>query len=140
MTSLGTPQPGLQAVATVLALSLAACSGPKPILYPNAHFQAVGAEAAERDIAECRKMAEEAGATPDKGTSARVAGSTAVGAGIGAAGGAVGGAIVGAGRHWRGHRRCFWSNLVPPQRPLQPFATEPDASAVRGPLPEGAGL
>jgi hypothetical protein len=75
---------------------LAACSGPKPILYPNAHYQTVGAEAAQEDITECRHMAEAAGAKPGEGRAGQVAGSTVTGAGMGAAGGAVGGAVVGA--------------------------------------------
>lgn len=82
-------------LAVCIAVSLAACSVPKPILYPNHHLQTVGKEAAEEDIADCRKMAEEAGAAPSKGKGGQVAGSTAVGAGTGAAGGAIGGAVVG---------------------------------------------
>jgi len=77
-------------------LGVTACSGPKPILYPNAHYETVGKEAAERDTAECQEMAEAAGATPEKGKGAQVAGNTVAGAGVGAAGGAVGGAVVGA--------------------------------------------
>lgn len=79
-----------------LALEMVACSEPKPILYPNSHYQTLGKEAAERDITECQEMAEAAGATPEKGKGAQVAGSTVAGAGIGAASGAVGGAVVGA--------------------------------------------
>jgi hypothetical protein len=76
-------------------LVLAGCAAPKPVLYPNSHFQSVGAATAERDITECRKLAETAGARPRAGEAAEVAGTTAVGAGVGAASGAVGGAIVG---------------------------------------------
>jgi len=83
-------------LSLVLLLGLVGCSGPKPILYPNAHFEAMGPDAVERDIADCRNMAQSAGATPERGKGARVAGSTVAGAGIGAAGGAVGGAVVGA--------------------------------------------
>jgi hypothetical protein len=79
-----------------LVFLLSACSGPKPVLYPNTHLQSVGNDAAKDDIAECRKTAEAAGARPGEGRAGQVAGSTAVGAGVGAAGGAVGGAIVGA--------------------------------------------
>ena len=77
-------------------LGVTACSGPKPILYPNAHYETVGKEAAERDTAECQEMAEAAGATPEQGKGGQVAGNTVAGAGVGAAGGAVGGAVVGA--------------------------------------------
>lgn len=83
----------------LLALFLYACAGPKPILYPNDHLKAVGQDAAKQDIAECREMAEAAGAKPGEGKAGQVAGSTAVGAGVGAAGGAVGGAIYGAAGH-----------------------------------------
>jgi hypothetical protein len=79
----------------LVVVSLAACSGPKPILYPNDHFRTVGKEAAEEDIAQCRRLAEEAGAHLRGGRGGEVAGSTAMGGGVGAAGGAVGGAIVG---------------------------------------------
>jgi hypothetical protein len=80
----------------IFAVLLSACAGPKPILYPNAHLQAVGQDAAKEDIAQCREMAEAAGARPGEGKAGQVAGSTAVGAGVGAAGGAVGGAVLGA--------------------------------------------
>jgi hypothetical protein len=86
---------GLGLFVGLVALAATGCAGPRPILYPNAHLQTVGPEAAERDISECRRRAEAAGAqeTPEAG---QVAGSAAVGAGIGAATGAVGGAIAGA--------------------------------------------
>lgn len=77
-------------------VGLVACAGPRPILYPNAHLEAVGREVAERDIAECRELAKAAGATTATGKTGQVAGSTAVGAGVGAAAGAAGGAVVGA--------------------------------------------
>jgi hypothetical protein len=75
---------------------LTACSGARPVLYPNAHLQSVGKEAAERDIEACKQLAESAGAEEGSGKAGRVATSTAVGAGVGAASGAVGGAITGA--------------------------------------------
>jgi hypothetical protein len=77
-------------------LLLTACSAPKPILYPNGHYQSVGPEAAKADIAECKQMAEGAGARPGEGKAGQVAGSTVAGSGVGAASGAVGGAVVGA--------------------------------------------
>jgi len=82
-------------IALVMLVALG-CSGPKPILYPNDHYKQMGQDAAERDIAECRQMAEAAGAKPEQGKAASAAGNVAVGAGVGAAGGAVGGAVVGA--------------------------------------------
>lgn len=87
-------KPSILLIATLLGLT--ACAGPRPVLYPDAHFQAVGREAAEQDIELCMKKAEEAGATPEQGKAEQVAGSTAIGAGVGAATGAVGGALSGA--------------------------------------------
>jgi hypothetical protein len=78
------------------SLVLAACSTVHPILYPNAHFQSVGKEAAAQDIEVCKQLAESAGAEEGSGKAGRVATGTAVGAGVGAAAGAVGGAISGA--------------------------------------------
>lgn len=79
----------------IVMLLVAGCAAPKPILYPNAHLQEVGEEVADRDIGECRQMAQEAGATASQGKSGQVAGSTAGGGAIGSASGAVGGAVVG---------------------------------------------
>lgn len=73
----------------------AGCSAPKPVLYPNAHYQQVGESGAEQDIAECSELAKEAGAKPSQGKTERVAGGTAAGGAIGSAAGAVGGAVVG---------------------------------------------
>lgn len=80
----------------LLLIGLSACSGAKPVLYPNPHLQTVGKEVAEQDIDACRQLAESAGAEEASGKGSRVATSTAVGAGVGAASGAVGGAISGA--------------------------------------------
>jgi hypothetical protein len=76
-------------------LILTACSGVRPVLYPNPHYQSVGQEGAEQDIKACRQLAESSGADEGSGQGGRVATSTAVGAGAGAASGAVGGAISG---------------------------------------------
>jgi hypothetical protein len=86
-------------LSLIIILAMIGCSGPRPILYPNAHFKEVGQKAAEQDIAECRAMAEAAGATPGKGKTAETAKNSAAGAGVGAVSGAVGGAVIGsAGR------------------------------------------
>ncbi len=77
-------------------LAFLGCAAPKPILYPNAHLQAVGQDAAEHDLAECRERAAAAGATPEKGKGRKTAESTVVGGAVGGASGAVGGAVVGA--------------------------------------------
>src|SRR5262245_26588258 len=87
--------PGPWIFAVVAGLGIAGCATPKPILYPNAHLQQVGPEAAERDTAECRHLAESAGATVTA-EGGQVAGSAVMGGAVGAAAGAVGGAIVGA--------------------------------------------
>ncbi len=68
------------------------CAKPRPFLYPNDHLKDVGQAQADRDIAECRKMADEHASSH---TGEQVATSTIIGAGTGAAGGAVGGAVTG---------------------------------------------
>lgn len=82
--------------AVVVMLTLSACSGARPVLYPNAHLQSVGKETAELDIEACKAMAELAGAEESSGKAGRVATNTAVGAGAGAASGALGAVISGA--------------------------------------------
>lgn len=84
-----------RASCMVALLLLAACSSAHPVLYPNAHLQSVGKEAADQDIEDCKQLAESAGAEEGSGQTGRVATNTVVGGGIGAASGAVGGAIVG---------------------------------------------
>jgi uncharacterized protein YcfJ len=81
----------------MLALSIMAngCSASRPILYPNHHYQQVGADGAESDIEECRELAESAGASATQGRTAQVGTSTVAGGAIGAAAGAVGGAVIG---------------------------------------------
>jgi hypothetical protein len=77
-------------------VALVGCATSRPVLYPNAHYQSVAAETVQRDVAECRNLAEAAGARQQTAEAARVGTGTAVGAGIGAAGGAAGGAVSGA--------------------------------------------
>ena len=79
-----------------VVLMLSACSGARPVLYPNAHMQSVGKEVAEQDIETCKELAESAGAEEGSGKAGRVATGTAVGAGAGAASGALGAVISGA--------------------------------------------
>jgi hypothetical protein len=87
---------GLIALTSALAFG---CAGPKPILYPNAHYQRVGESVAESDIAGCRAAADAAGANRDPSKVTRAARSTAAGGAIGGAAGAAGGAVLGhAGR------------------------------------------
>ena len=76
-----------------LALIVAGCATQRPVLYPNAKLQGVGNEAAQRDIDECIRLAEQYGVTPGRDeTVARGAGG---GAAVGGATGAVAGAIGG---------------------------------------------
>ena len=93
--------------AVLVALSivlLAGCAGPAPVLYPNEQLRAVGQAQADQDIAECRELAEQAGASEGSGTRGT--------AGRTVAGGAIGGAVGAAGGERReltaeevGHRR-----------------------------------
>jgi hypothetical protein len=85
-------------VTVFILLVLSACSGARPVLYPNAQLESVGKEEAERDIEACRQLAESAGADESRGSGkvGRVATGTAVGAGAGAASGALGAVISGA--------------------------------------------
>ncbi len=80
-------------IGGLTSLLLLGCAGPKPVLYPNDHFETVGPEQAELDIAECKDLADTHTSSSDKGM--EVAQGTAVGASVGAASGAVIGAIQG---------------------------------------------
>jgi hypothetical protein len=64
-------------------------------LYPNDHLRAVGQAQADADLAECRRMAETAGASGGTGRGQGAARDSAVGGAIGGATGAAGGAILG---------------------------------------------
>lgn len=80
----------------VLALALAGCaSSARPILYSNEKFQQAGQAGVDRDIADCKAIADGAGATPGSGRGGQVAKGAGVGTVAGAAAGAVGGAIWG---------------------------------------------
>jgi hypothetical protein len=66
------------------------------VLYPNAHFQAVGRAGADRDIEECRRVADQAGADRGSGQGEAAATGAVAGGAVGGAAGAAGGAIAGA--------------------------------------------
>ena len=83
-------------VVLALVLGVGGCSGPSPVLYPNSHYQAVGQSTAERDIADCRRVADQAGAARGSGQGEAAAGGAVAGGAIGGAAGAAGGAIAGA--------------------------------------------
>ena len=95
-TAMTRSHPTTIAALALAALALSACSaGPKPILYPNERLNAVGQAQADQDIAECRAVADNAGASEGTSGARQAAGSTAVGGAVGGATGAVGGAILG---------------------------------------------
>lgn len=78
------------------ALALAGCaSASHPVLYPNAHLSGVGPAQADADLAECRRLAEAAGASAGSREGEQAARDAAVGGAIGGATGAAGGAVLG---------------------------------------------
>ena len=84
------------AFSALLVIAASGCaSSPRPVLYPNAHYQTVGKATAEQDIAECMRLAEQSGVSDGKaGQAARgTAGAAAVGGAAGAAAGAVRGDV-----------------------------------------------
>lgn len=73
------------------------CASKRPVLYPNAHYTAVGNRQAEDDVDDCLSLASAHGLKPNSG--GQVAGGTVQGAAVGAAtGAAVGAVVVSAGR------------------------------------------
>jgi hypothetical protein len=85
-----------RSILLIGVLALAGCaSASNPVLYPNDHLRAVGQARADADLAECRQLAETAGASGGSGHAGRSVRGTAVGGAIGGATGAVGGAILG---------------------------------------------
>jgi len=82
-------------VVALLAAGLAGCATAKPIVYANPKYVEVGSAGAQRDIADCERLAKGAGATPNPGQAAQTAKGAVIGTGAGAAAGAVGGAIWG---------------------------------------------
>jgi hypothetical protein len=80
----------------VFAVLLAGCSTTvRPVPYQNAKYLEVGRAGFDRDLAECKSIAAQAGATPGAGQAGQVAKGAGAGAVTGAAAGAVGGAIWG---------------------------------------------
>ena len=65
------------------AMMTACASTPEPVLYPNNHLQQVGKAGAQRDIAECRRMASAYGVSGTR--DGEVAGKAAGGAAVGGA-------------------------------------------------------
>jgi hypothetical protein len=82
-------------VVALVTAGLVGCATARPVLYNNQKYQQVGSSGSARDIAECKELADQAGATPGAGRAGQAAKSGGVGALGGAAAGAVGGAIGG---------------------------------------------
>ena len=80
-------------IPMVVVLALVSCAQQRPVLYPNAHLQYVGKEAAAADTDECIQLAIGYGTKEDSGT--RVARDTAKGAAVGGAAGTAVGAVTG---------------------------------------------
>lgn len=75
-----------------LAAWVCGCAARAPVFYANAHYNSVGEAQAEKDLEECKRLADERVPSSVVGN---VAGQTAVGGGAGAAIGAAGGAATG---------------------------------------------
>lgn len=75
------------------ALVVAGCAAKRPVLYPNETVDAVGWEAAERDVDECLEFAEAYG--HERNPAGRTAASTAMGGAVGGASGGAWGAVRG---------------------------------------------
>jgi hypothetical protein len=88
----GRPRP-YTARVVICACLASGCFAPQPILYPNATWRTNGEPQADRDVAECAELAEQAKATPESGGA--IAGRTAEDAAAGGAAGAAGGAVFG---------------------------------------------
>jgi outer membrane lipoprotein SlyB len=73
--------------------ALSGCATQRPVLYPNAKYDQVGPEVAQRDVDDCIRLAEQHGITPSGGE--KVARSGAEGAAVGGAAGAGAGAVRG---------------------------------------------
>ena len=92
----GSARRGAVAILVLLPVGLlGGCAGPRPVLYPNEQLRSVGQAQADRDIADCRQLAEQAGASPGADQAERAAGGAARGGAIGGATGAAGGAVLG---------------------------------------------
>ncbi len=117
----------------IVMFLLAACSTPRPVVYPNAFYKKVGKVQAEKDIDEAVKKAEEYNlkSTSHADDAADTTTDTGVGAAAGAAAGAVGGqsgtsvgmgaAAGAAGGAAAGGSRIFFKWLFASSSPSQPY-------------------
>ncbi|KPK18793.1 MAG: hypothetical protein AMJ67_08450 [Betaproteobacteria bacterium SG8_41] len=84
----------IRCIGWLLVFALAGCATTqRPVLYPNAKLKRVGNEAAQWDVDDCMRMAEQYGVSPGGGE--KVARGAGEGAAVGGATGAVAGAIGG---------------------------------------------
>jgi len=79
--------------AVAVGLALAGCASQRPVLYPNAKYNQVGPEIAQKDVDDCIRLAEQHGVTHSGGE--KVARRGAEGAAVGGAAGAAAGAVRG---------------------------------------------
>jgi len=79
------------AALAVVAAVMAGCASQRPVLYPNAKYKQAGDAGARRDVDDCIRLAEQAGATHGGGERAVRRG--AEGAAVGGVSGAVAGAV-----------------------------------------------
>lgn len=75
------------------ATAVLGCASKRPVLYPNATYEAVGKSGAEEDVADCLALAE--GADLEDSRAGEVAKGTAASGAVGGAAGAASGAVVG---------------------------------------------
>jgi len=81
------------AAAAAVGIFLAGCASQRPVLYPNTKYKQVGDAAAQRDVDECIRLAEQAGA--GHGGGERAVRQGGIGAAVGGVAGAVAGAVSG---------------------------------------------
>ena len=82
---------GLTIFSLIIILISAGCAAKRPVLYPNTHLNEVGQVAAQKDIDDCMKKANESVGKQNPG--GKVAKQTVYDAAVGAATGAAAGAI-----------------------------------------------
>jgi len=82
----------LRPVVFTAAVLFAGCAAQRPVLYPTERLVEVGERASERDVDDCRHLAD---AHIQSSLPTETMRETAIGGGIGAASGVVGGAIFG---------------------------------------------
>jgi hypothetical protein len=73
--------------------ALSGCATQRPVLYPNAKYNQVGPDVAQRDVDDCIRLAEQHGVSHSGGE--KVARSGAEGAAVGGAAGTAAGAVRG---------------------------------------------